>query len=49
MTHCPGVTDLGQDPTEGIHTGDWVRVDGDRGAVEILRRKGEEARVGAET
>lgn len=26
-----------------------VRVDGDRGAVEILRRKGEEARVGAET
>lgn len=39
VTHCPGVTDLGQNPTEGIHTGDWVRVDGDRGAVEILRRK----------
>ena len=26
-----------------------VRVDGDRGTVEILRWKGEEARVGAET
>ena len=23
VPHCPGVTDLGQDPTEGIHTGDW--------------------------
>ena len=38
VTHCPGVTDLDQDPTEVIHTGDWVRVDGDHGTVEILKR-----------
>ena len=38
VTHCPGVTDLDQDPTEVIHTGDWVRVDGDNGTVEILER-----------
>ena len=49
VTHCPGVTDLGQDPTEGIHpeTGSgWTET----GAPwRVLRRKGEEARVGAET
>ena len=39
VTRCPGVTDLDQDPTEVIHTGDWVRVDGDNGIVEILCRK----------
>jgi predicted aconitase with swiveling domain len=31
----PTVTDLVEDPFEFIHTGDWVRVDGDRGIVEI--------------
>lgn len=39
VTRCPGVTGLDQDPTEVIHTGDWVRVDGDNGTVEILRRR----------
>ncbi len=43
VTHCPGVTDLDRDPTEIIHTGDWVRVDGDKGTVEILRRADEKA------
>jgi uncharacterized protein len=32
------VTDLDRDPLEGIETGDWVAVDGDRGIVEIRRR-----------
>ena len=41
VTHCPAVTGLDQDPTRVIHTGDWVRVDGDNGTVEILRRAGE--------
>lgn len=34
-----GVTDLDRDTTEGIRTGDWVRVDGDRGTAEVLRRR----------
>ena len=38
VTRVPAVTDLDQDPLEVIHTGDWVRVDGDRGIVEITRR-----------
>lgn len=38
VTRCPGVTALDQDPTAVIRTGDWVRVDGDAGTVEILRR-----------
>ena len=36
----PAVTDLDQDPTEIIVTGDWVRVDGDRGIIEITKRPG---------
>ena len=39
VTHCPAVTDLDQDPLEVISTGDWVRVDGDRGIVEITKRQ----------
>ena len=38
VTRVPAVTDLDQDPLEVIETGDWVRVDGDRGVVEV--RKG---------
>lgn len=37
VMHCPSVTDLDQDPLEVIETGDWVRVDGDRGVVEISK------------
>ncbi|ADL12465.1 aconitase X swivel domain-containing protein [Acetohalobium arabaticum] len=32
----PAVTDLDQDPFELINTGDWVKVDGDRGIVEVI-------------
>jgi predicted aconitase with swiveling domain len=35
----PTVTDFDQDPTEVIETGDYVRVDGDRGIVEVLKKK----------
>jgi predicted aconitase with swiveling domain len=35
VTRVPAITALDQDPTEVIKTGDWVRVDGDNGLVEI--------------
>lgn len=38
VSHVPCVTDLDRDPTRVIETGDLVRVDGDRGTVEIVRR-----------
>ena len=38
VTHAPAVTDLDQDPLQVIATGDWVRVDGDRGIVEVTKR-----------
>lgn len=38
VTHAPSVTDLDQDPLEVIATGDWVKVDGDRGVVEVTKR-----------
>ena len=45
VSHVPCVTALDQDPTEVIGTGDLVRVDGDRGTVEILatRKQGDDA------
>jgi len=38
VTHAPAVTGLDQDPLSVIETGDWVRVDGDRGVVEVTKR-----------
>ena len=35
VMRVPAVTDFDQDPLEIIETGDWVKVDGDRGIVEI--------------
>jgi uncharacterized protein len=35
----PTVTDFDQDPTEVIETGDFVRVDGDNGIVEVFKKK----------
>jgi len=43
VSHVPCVTTLDQDPIEAIQTGDLVRVDGDRGVIEILKRKDENA------
>ena len=39
VTHAPTVTELDQDPLAVIETGDWVRVDGDRGIVEVTKRR----------
>jgi predicted aconitase with swiveling domain len=37
VMRAPAVTDLDQDPLRIIETGDWVRVDGDRGIVEVFK------------
>ena len=37
VTHVPAVTDLDRDPFEVIRTGDWVRVDADRGEIIVTR------------
>lgn len=34
----PTVTDFDRDPVEVIETGDYVKVDGDRGIVEVLKK-----------
>jgi predicted aconitase with swiveling domain len=38
VMRCPSVTELDQDPLKVIETGDWVRVDGDSGTVEIHKK-----------
>ena len=37
VTHVPAITDLDGDPFQLIRTGDWVRVDADRGVLTITR------------
>lgn len=37
VVRAPAVTDLDQNPLDIIETGDWVKVDGDRGIVEITK------------
>jgi len=43
VMRIPAVTDLDGDPLSSIRTGDLVRVDGDRGIVEVLSRREEAA------
>src|ERR1700733_3068900 len=38
VAHTPAITELDRDPLELIETGDWVKVDADRGIVEIRKR-----------
>lgn len=38
VTRVPAVTDLDQDPLKVIRNGDWVKIDGTNGIVEILHR-----------
>ena len=38
VARVPAVTDFDQDPTEVISTGDWVKVDADKGIVEITKK-----------
>ena len=40
VTRVPAMTDFDRDPFEAIADGDWVRVDADRGLVEVIRRNG---------
>jgi predicted aconitase with swiveling domain len=37
VTRAPAVTGLDSDPLQVIRTGDWVKVDGDAGTVEVTR------------
>ena len=37
VMRTPTVTELDQDPLQVIETGDWVKVDGDAGTVEITK------------
>jgi predicted aconitase with swiveling domain len=39
VMRVPSVTDLDRDPLEVIETGDWVKVDGDAGTVEVRKRR----------
>ncbi|MGF6289460.1 aconitase X swivel domain-containing protein [Paraburkholderia youngii] len=38
VSHAPSLTDFDIDPLDVIETGDWVRVDAERGVVEVLKR-----------
>ena len=38
VTRAPAMTDFDQDPLDCIETGDWVRVDADRGVVEVHKK-----------
>jgi len=38
VAHAPSVTDFDQDPLQVIETGDWVKVDGDNGIVEVTKK-----------
>ena len=38
VTRAPAMTDFDRDPLGVIETGDWVRVDADRGIVEVTKQ-----------
>jgi hypothetical protein len=40
VMRVPSVTDFDQDPLSVIETGDWVKVDGDAGLVEVTKKAG---------
>ena len=39
VMRVPAVTELDQDPLEIIETGDWVKVDSDKGTVEVTKKR----------
>jgi uncharacterized protein len=43
VMRVPSVTGLDQDPLAVIETGDWVKVDADRGIVEVVKAAGARA------
>ena len=38
VTHAPAITDLDRDPLQVISSGDWVKVDADKGIVEVTKK-----------
>jgi predicted aconitase with swiveling domain len=38
LLRVPTVTGLDRDPLEAISTGDWVKVDGDKGTIEVTKK-----------
>jgi predicted aconitase with swiveling domain len=38
VARVPSLTDFDRDPLQAIETGDWVKVDADRGIVEIRKK-----------
>jgi hypothetical protein len=38
VMHAPAMTDFDRDPLAVIETGDWVKVDADRGVVEVTKK-----------
>jgi len=45
VTRAPAMTDFDVDPLAVLRTGDWVRVDADKGIVQLLRRAKEQPAV----
>ena len=45
VMRIPSITDLDRDPLEVIETGDWVKVDADRGIVEIRKAAARSSRA----
>jgi len=38
VAHIPAMTDLDQDPLEVIDNGDWVKVEADKGRIEVIKK-----------
>ena len=38
VMRIPTMTDFDRDPLEAIETGDWVKIDADRGVVEVTKK-----------
>lgn len=47
-TRVPSMSDFERDPLEVIETGDWVKVDADRGIVEVTKKAGAKPATAAE-
>ncbi|HVO44996.1 MAG TPA: DUF126 domain-containing protein, partial [Steroidobacteraceae bacterium] len=43
VMRVPSLTDFDRDPLSVIETGDWVRVDADRGVVEVTKAAARQA------
>ena len=48
VTRVPAMTDFDKNPLDVIETGDWVKVDADRGIVEVTKKAGMEPATAAE-